>query len=87
MPDRALIRPPPTLSRTLSHSSVLLRPISSVREATERLRPRKVPNRPRVTNRETALFRKRSHSSRPDSLALITSVMIAGVFTSRPYFL
>ena len=57
MPLSALIRPPPTLSSTLSHSEVFERLISSVRELTDMLRPRKVPNRPRVTNSDTALFR------------------------------
>ena len=87
MPLSALIRPPPTLSRTLSHSEVFDSPISSVRELTDMLRPRKVPNRPSVTNSETALFRKRSHSSSPESREPTTSAMIAGVLTSCPYCL
>ena len=51
------------------------------------LRPRKVPKRPSVTKRETALFRKRSHSRSPESLEEIRSEMIAGVLTSCPNFL
>ena len=58
--------------------------MSSVSEVTDMLRPRKVPNRPSVTNRETALFRKRSHRRSPPRRELTTSVMMAGVFTFCP---
>ena len=87
MPERADISPPPTLSSTLSHSEVLLKPMSSVREVTERLRPRNVPKRPRVTNSDTALFKNRSWSISPESFEPMTSAMTPGVLVSFPYSL
>ena len=87
MPERAESSPSPTLSMKFVHSAPLEKPSSSVREETDMLRPRKVPKRPSVTKSETALLRKRSHSSRPPRRLLIVSVMMAGVFTSCPYFL
>ena len=61
--------------------------MSSVSEETEWLRPRKVPNRPSVTNSDTAFARKRSHSRSPESLVLTAFEIIAGVLTFCPYFL
>ena len=84
MPLNADIRPPPTLSSTFSHSDVL-EPRSSVSELTDSDRPRKVPNRPSVTNSDTALFKNRSHSKLPPSLVLTPLATMAGVLTSLPW--
>ena len=78
------MRPPPTLSSTFSHSDVL-EPKSSVSELTESDRPRNVPNRPSVTNSDTALFKNRSHNKLPPSLVLTPFAMMAGVLTSLPW--
>ncbi len=61
--------------------------MSSVREETERLSPRKVPKRPSVTKSETALFKNLSQNSSPPRREETPSEMMAGVLVSLPQIL